>query len=257
MKQPRLSQTDHYPTVVRLSPWKFRQRFYTIDRSKWPIANSVVVMQRIQRARVNVKENNAPKPGSASQQIRNLRESREIKTSAETFLFERFFPKLLGSSERYFRSKPSVDPVDSAQSAVRSVLADLHSGELSGVETRGELASILWHRMRAKRKDTLRRINAQKRPPSDRQVDINDVEIHARVQTEDRIAARQLSVDFLCTLPANEQLTVAYRALEYENKEIAALLNVSERTVVNYVSNVQKKSLEYLKSNPKTQTRPV
>jgi ECF sigma factor len=182
---------------------------------------------------------------------RDLQQAKPKKEQAEEFLFSRYFPALFANSERSFRRFPSVDPHSPPQSAMRSVLEDLHSGSLPQVTTRGELANILQHRLADKKRDVLRKVFAKRRPPADRQRDLEDAaEVPSPLRTDDELAAVRLCVEFAKELSVEEQLIYHYRIDGFKIAEIADLVSLSKRTVDNRLEGIKEKLAAFLAAPP-------
>ena len=197
-------------------------------------------------------------PGSVSDQIRELQQTKSKKEQAEEFLFARYFPALFANAERSFRRFSSVDPHSPPQSAMRSVLEDLHSGTLPQVSTRGELANILHHRLADKKRDTMRRVFAKKRPPADRQRGLEDAaETPSLLRTDDELAAVNLCIEFAKGLSIEEQLIYHYRIDGFEIQEIAELVGLSKRTVDSRLAGIKEKLTAYLAGPPTQKKKPA
>ena len=188
--------------------------------------------------------------GSVSRKIQQIRQNAEAlrqTAEAEDFLFRRFFRWLLRDAEKAFARMPSVDPNTPAGSAMRSVLMDLHIGVLEGVSNRGQLINLLRHRYEGKKKDALRRALAGKRPPPSKQ---DTLDTTSRVVGEQEhirsIEALSVAVDFLKTLSYEKQLILCYRSIGFGNEEIATMLDVSERTVANRLTEVRSTAAEFI-----------
>lgn len=154
--------------------------------------------------------------------------------AAATELWKHYFPRLIAVARNRFDADRN--PVYDADDAVASVLGLLcrgaREGRFRGVDDRDQLWRLLVTATRRKVIDQVRRSQATKRGGHHDILSIGD-ELAAPQPTPETLAIMDESLTRLLSSLRDDTLRcIALRRLEgYSNAEIAAGLNVSERTI--------------------------
>ncbi|MBI1900944.1 MAG: hypothetical protein HYS13_07510 [Planctomycetia bacterium] len=180
----------------------------------------------------------SPDEGSVTRLVRDLQVGGD---DAASRLWQQYFERLCQVARRELRKRPRMvhDEEDIALSALRSVFVGLRSGHFAGIADRNSLWSFLVHVAMRKLIDARRHESASKRDVRRTVRESSLADLHSMRQPLDEVAdvdaADKTLVEFeefFARLPGELLKNLAIAKLQgYSSKEVAAMFDLSERTI--------------------------
>jgi len=173
-----------------------------------------------------------------------------------TFLYNRYFPKLLAHAERKLSGMYGTDPLTPPGSALRHVLTELPAGNRPNLNDRKQLLVELYRRLRSREQDQIRKvwkpeekwqINNSKRIPANRQRSLDNQAYMLAAQE----GLEKLCFEFGQELTPQEQEVFDHRYEGLSISEIAARMDLSPRSINTIVQAIKDKMDAFLDASPR------